>query len=164
MELEPLNNARWGFASNCFVCEDANDEGLRVRFFCDRDRGAVVADFTLSDAFSGAPRYLHGGVVAAVLDEATAWAAIALGESFAVTRQLRVTYELPVHVARPHRVEARLGSDAADGARRATAVVMRPDGTVCAIADAELVVLGEAQARDAIGGGELGDARAFLRG
>jgi hypothetical protein len=67
MELEPLNNARWGFASNCFVCEDANDEGLRVRFFCDRDRGAVVADFTLSDAFSGAPRYLHGGVVAAVL-------------------------------------------------------------------------------------------------
>ncbi len=77
----PLENARWGFESNCFVCEPRNDAGLRIPFFHDEASATVTATFTLDDRFSGAPSYLHGGVLLAVLDEAMAWATIALAAS-----------------------------------------------------------------------------------
>lgn len=38
MTLVPLENATWGFASNCFVCEPGNADGLGVAI------GAVTAD------------------------------------------------------------------------------------------------------------------------
>jgi hypothetical protein len=38
-----LLNSRWGFESNCFVCEERDDSGLRIPFFHDRDDDAVVA-------------------------------------------------------------------------------------------------------------------------
>lgn len=165
MARERLDNARWAFASNCFVCEAANQAGLRIEFFCDRDRASVVADFALGAAFSGAPRYVHGGLVAAVLDEAMAWAAIALAQRFALTRQLQVAFHRPVHVGRPHTVEARLAPGSGrDGELETTALVLRPDGTACASATARLVVLGEAQAVEATGVTELRGARRYVDG
>lgn len=83
--MERLENSRWGFESNCFVCEAANPAGLGVEFFADTDDDAVVADFSLDQRFSGAPSYVHGGVVLAVLDEAMAWATfVPLGPAQAV--------------------------------------------------------------------------------
>jgi acyl-coenzyme A thioesterase PaaI-like protein len=164
VELEPLDNARWGFPTNCFVCEASNPAGLRIPFFCDRAQAAVVADFTLSTDFSGAPRYAHGGVLAAVVDEAMAWAAIALAERFALTRQLRVDYQRPVRIGLPYRVAARLGADPTAESLRASAVVSRPDGKVCVLADASLAVLGEARAADAIGSADLENVRQYTGG
>lgn len=51
--MERLENSRWGFESNCFVCEVANPDGLGIEFFADVDDGAVVVDFTLDQRFSG---------------------------------------------------------------------------------------------------------------
>ena len=62
MALVALDNARWGFVTNCFVCEVSNSAGLRIPFAHDTDRELVVAEFTLNDAFSGAPSWVHGGV------------------------------------------------------------------------------------------------------
>ena len=42
----------------------------RIPVFHDTQRNVVTADFSLSDAYSGAPTMLHGGVTPAVLDEA----------------------------------------------------------------------------------------------
>jgi hypothetical protein len=55
MPVERLENSRWGFGSNCFVCEPANARGMQVPFSHDTDRGVVFADFTLGPEFSGAP-------------------------------------------------------------------------------------------------------------
>ena len=161
MALLPLTNARWGFTSNCFVCEPANPAGLQLPFFHDDEDDAVVADFTLDDAFSGAPSYLHGGVVLAVLDEAMAWAAIAIGGQWAVTKTTTTDFERPVRVGKPHRVRAVIES-AAEREIRASAVIVDAKERTCASASAVFTPLGEAQAVDAIGGAE-GLDRSFLR-
>ena len=160
--LRPLTNLGWGFASNCFVCEPANARGLRIPFFHDLDAGAVVAEFNLDDGFSGAPSYVHGGVILAVLDEAMAWVAIAIAGQWAVTHKSSATFDRPVRVARRYRVEARLTSLAADRIL-ASATVSDHRSRTCASASGEFVPLGAAQAADAIGAiGEVVDA-SYLR-
>ena len=74
----------------------------------------MVATFSLGDRFSGAPSYVHGGVTLAVLDEAMAWAAIAIGGKFAVTAETTTRFLRPVLVGKTYRVEARLTSQTAE--------------------------------------------------
>jgi acyl-coenzyme A thioesterase PaaI-like protein len=162
MAVKPLDNAAWGFDSNCFVCEPSNPAGLRIPFAHDEEAGAVVAGFTLGAQFSGAPRYVHGGVVLAVLDEAMAWAAIALAGRFAVVAETTTRFEHGVLVGEPHRVEARIGRE---GSRTldARAEVYDAAGRRCARSSARLVVLTATTARSAIGD-VAGDDTRFLRG
>ena len=161
--MERLENSRWGFESNCFVCEAANTAGLGIEFFVDSDDDAVVADFSLDQRFSGAPSYVHGGVVLAVLDEAMAWATIALAGSFAVTKETTTRFRAPVHVGGDYRVRAEIERDEGDelGCR---AEVTDRDGKVCATARATFVPLGPAQAVEAIGTTVTGDDTRYLRG
>ena len=87
MSLIRLHNDDWGYESNCFVCEARNERGLQIPFFHDTERGIVTAELTLSADFSGAPTMVHGGVVLAILDEAMAWACIAVARRWAVTTE-----------------------------------------------------------------------------
>ena len=163
MTRHRLENAAWGFASRCFVCEPANAAGLRIPFFHDDEAGTVVAEFTLDGAFSGTPNYVHGGVVLAVLDEAMAWATIALAGTFALTRTTSATFVRPVAVGRPHRVEARVAGRGADGTLETTAVVTDAAGRPCAEAGARFVPMTRAQAEAAVG--EVGGRDAgYVRG
>ena len=151
--MKPLTNERWGFRSNCFVCEPTNGAGLRIPFFHDETTDSVVADLQLDDRFSGAPTYVHGGVLLAVLDEAMAWAGIAIGASWAVTGETTTRFERPVVVGEPHRVTARI-----DGEKRGTklfaeAEITDAEGARCATATATLIVLGDAQLAEAAGVG-----------
>jgi uncharacterized protein (TIGR00369 family) len=154
-QLPRLHNENWGFDSNCFVCEPRNAGGLQIPFHHDPRRGVVVAAFRLGGRFSGAPSYVHGGVTLAVLDEAMAWAAIAIGGKFAVTVETTTRFLRPVLVGEAYTVEARLTSQGAEQIT-ATAQVTSGDGTgggdkVCAEAEATFSVLGEAQAVRATG-------------
>jgi len=145
-----LENARWGFESNCFVCEPRNAAGLRIPFEHDDEAGVVRAAFTLDDRFSGAPTYVHGGVVLAVLDEAMSWATIAVGGVFAVTSETSTRFLRPVRVGREHAVEARVDEAGVERLETSAAVLDGKD-RVCAEARATFVPLGPAQAVDAIG-------------
>lgn len=158
---EPLLNSRWGFESSCFVCEERNDDGLRIPYFHDRDDDEVVADFQLGEQFSGAPSYVHGGVVLAVLDEAMAWATIAIGGLFAVTKETTTRFHRPVRVGAPYQVRARL-TDRGDDLR-CEAGVVDAHGERCATAAATFAPLGPAQAKDAIGADVAGSDARFLR-
>ena len=163
MATSRLENRRWGFESNCFVCEPRNAAGLRIPFEHDDEADVVRAAFTLDDRFSGAPTYVHGGVVLAVLDEAMAWATIAVGGVFAVTSETSARFLRPVRVGREHTVEARVDEQAED--RLATsAIVLDAKGRVCAEASATFVPLGPAQAVDAIGTELTGDDARYVRG
>ena len=150
MALRPLTNAGWGFESNCFVCEPANPHGLRIPFFHDTDAAVVTAEFRLGGDYSGAPHYVHGGVLLAVLDEAMAWAAIALAGRFAVVQSTATTFDRPVRVDEPHRVEATV-SDRTDTAVTARASIADAGGHTCAEGRARLVVMSSAIAGAAIG-------------
>ncbi|HTJ76842.1 MAG TPA: PaaI family thioesterase [Acidimicrobiales bacterium] len=161
MALRPLTNAEWGFESNCFVCDPANPRGLGVRFFHDEDAGLVTADLQLGAEFSGAPHYVHGGVLLAVLDEAMAWAAIALAGRFAVVQSTATTFDRPVRIDEPHRVEATI-QEHTDTAVTARAHVADAGGRRCAEARARLVVLSTVTAGSAIGSVTGADMR-YLR-
>ncbi|MHB1855494.1 MAG: PaaI family thioesterase [Acidimicrobiales bacterium] len=160
--MRRLTNEDWGFESNCFVCEPRNQAGLRIPFHHDEDNGVVTAELNLGPDFSGAPNYLHGGITLAVLDEAMAWATIALAGRFAVTRTTTTAFERPVRVGLSYRIEARVTA-ADDSVIQTTAVVLDHKDRVCASARAEFVPLGPAQAADAVGQEMAGRAATFLR-
>lgn len=160
--LRRLHNESWGFETNCFVCEPRNGGGLQIPFHHDLDTDTVVADFTLSETFSGAPTYLHGGVILAVLDEAMAWATIALAGRFAFTAETTTKFLQPVRVGEPHSVEARLR--AYEGERIDTSAEVRDGhGELCATATASFSVLGVAQAIEATGADEAALDATYLR-
>jgi len=150
MAVRPLTNAAWGFESNCFVCEPANPKGLGVPFFHDEESGVVTADFRLGPDLSGAPHYVHGGVLLALLDEAMAWAAIALAGRFAVVQSTATTFDRPVRIDEPHRVEATI-QEHTDTAVTARAHIADAAGRRCAEGRARLVVLSTAAAGSALG-------------
>ncbi len=159
---ERLENGRWGFESNCFVCETKNAAGLGIPFYVDADDGAVTGEFALDDPFSGAPSYVHGGVVLAVLDEAMAWAAIALAGSFAVTKETTTRFRVPVRVGEHYEVVARIDEDGGDTIA-CSAVIIADDGSECATAQAMFVPLGPAEMVDAVGTTVSDDDARYVR-
>ena len=162
MPVERLENSRWSFGSNCFVCEPSNRRGMQVPFSHDTDRGIVLADFTLGDEFSGAPTYVHGGAILALIDEGMSWATIALSEKFAFTKEMSARFDWPVRVDRPYRLEVRVADE--DEQRIVTeAVVLDAKQRPCVTARAEMSVLSPAQAVDAIGAEPGEDEQRYLR-
>ncbi len=161
MAVTRLTNERWGFSSNCYVCEPANPVGLGIEFFHDDERDVVTASLELSNDFSGAPNYVHGGVIKAVLDEIEAWAAIAIAGKFAITTKSVVEFPRPVRVGKTYTVEAELTS-IGDEVIEARGRVLDHKGQVCAESASSLYVLSAAVAADAIG--DLGDGdTSYLR-
>ena len=105
--LRPLTNT-FGFETNCFVCDPGNRAGLRVPFFLDEEHQTVLATVRLGTDFSGAPTLVHGGVLAALCDDALAWASIVLARRFALTAESRLRYLEPVPCDREFTVSARV--------------------------------------------------------
>lgn len=156
-----LTNERWGFSSNCFVCEPQNGHGLRIPFFHDDERDVVTAEFEMTGAFSGAPSYVHGGITLAVLDEIQAWATIALAGKFAVTTRTTVEFPRPVRVGKTYTAEAEVTTVGAETIGT-VGRILDHRGQVCARGESTFHVLSPAVAADAIGELSAEDA-AFLR-
>jgi len=162
-EFVPLTNDGWGIESNCFVCEPRNAVGLGIPFHHDVAGERVVGDFALDERFSGSPRHVHGGVVLAILDEAMAWATIAVAGKFAVTRETTSRFEHPVRVGARHSVRAEI-IDIDDRAIRTRATIMCDDGRRCVSATATFVALDLEQASAAAGVAVTGDAASYTVG
>ena len=161
--LLPLSNDAWGFESNCFVCEARNPGGLGIPFHHDTLTSTVVAEFSLDERFSGAPKYVHGGVALAILDEAMAWATIAIAQRFAVTAETTTQFERPVRLGRAHTVTAKV--ERIDGRDIfTTATIVRSDGKLCATAQARFSGLDAEQAESAIGEVVNGTATTYTSG
>ena len=78
----------------CFICGLQNPVGLKLAFYEDADAGQVRAEFTVPDEYQGSPGVVHGGIVAAVLDE-VAGRAIMMGgsdENLMATLRLTIRY------------------------------------------------------------------------
>ncbi len=164
MPLIPLLNENWGFDSNCFVCEARNPTGLRIPFHHDTERDEVVAEFNLGDEFSGAPSYVHGGISLSILDEAQAWATIAVGGKFAVTSRTSTAFERPVLVGRDYHVAAAVTTVTDDTIETRAQITFGPDDKVCAVSTAAFTVLSAANAVGALGADVTGTAdAAYLR-
>ena len=65
----------------CFGCGPANPNGLHLEFLL-ADDGSVVSFPVVPNTFEGPPGYLHGGIIATLLDEAMSKAVRAKGQHF----------------------------------------------------------------------------------
>jgi uncharacterized protein (TIGR00369 family) len=92
--------------NRCFGCGPANPAGLHLEFLLAED-GTVVSLATVSGIFDGHPGYLHGGIIATLLDETMSKAVRSRGVS-AMTRQLEAEYLRPVPSDAPIRLEGRI--------------------------------------------------------
>jgi uncharacterized protein (TIGR00369 family) len=108
MKAENLTPMAHGAQNRCFGCGVANPAGLHLEFLLAED-GSVVCLATIPDNFEGPPGYLHGGIIATLLDEAMSKAVRAQG-MIAMTRQLEVDYVRPVPSGAPIRMEGRIAS------------------------------------------------------
>ncbi|HTC65180.1 MAG TPA: PaaI family thioesterase [Candidatus Saccharimonadales bacterium] len=79
----------------CFGCGGANARGMKLAFEQDDDRQRIVGRFRLGEEYQGGSGYLHGGIIALLLDEAMGKAARFHSEH-AVTAELRVEYKRPI--------------------------------------------------------------------
>ncbi len=82
----------------CFVCGELNPDGLRLKFAYP-EPGRCRAEFAAAPKFQGWRGVVHGGIIAALLDEAFAHArggpARGGGEA-AVTAEMTVKFKRPV--------------------------------------------------------------------
>ena len=124
--LSPLFH---GAQNRCFGCGQANPVGLRLEFSKSVE-GAVQSDAVISDQYEGPRGYVHGGIIATLLDEAMSKANRAQGVT-AMTRQMQVEYLLPVPSGAPIRIEGRVTR--IEGRKHWTkASIQNADGTILA--------------------------------
>lgn len=92
--------------NRCFGCGPANAIGLHLEFLLAPD-GSVVSLPTIADTFGGHPGYLHGGIIATLLDEAMSKAVRAKGRP-SMTRNIEIDFLRPVLSGAPLRIEGRV--------------------------------------------------------
>lgn len=116
---------------SCFVCGEANANGLRLRSRIEGDR--VVLTHTTRQADLGYRHLVHGGIAMTLLDEVMTWAAILTLRRATVAAELTVRLKRPIAVGRTLRVEGWTG-DAKSRLVLAEGRVIDGDGQVLATA------------------------------
>ncbi len=127
----------------CFVCGRQNPYGLHLDFFTEAP-GVVTAAITVPEHFQGYPGVVHGGVIAAMLDEVTGRVFMGADENprFMVTAKLDIRYRKPVPTGKPIRLIGRAGKDNGKIAS-ATGEILDADGKILAEVEAVYVNIPE---------------------
>ena len=125
---------------SCFLCGRENPVSLKVSWYNDPDARRVRATVVVPDDYNSYPGIVHGGVVAALLDETAGRAVMIDGDwaNLMVTLKLEVTYRRATPTGTPLEVA---GWVLRDGPRRARVAgeIRLPDGTVTASCEAVVV-------------------------
>ena len=125
-------------SNHCFVCGRENPFGLHLEFY-ETTPGEVVVEYTVPEQFQGYPGVVHGGVVAAMLDEVTG--RVHMGgypPRFMFTARLDIHYRKNVPIGKPLRIIGHAGKSR-ERTATATGQIFGPDGELLADAEAVLV-------------------------
>lgn len=123
---------------HCFICGPGNPIGLKTRPICDAATGRAWMTVTIPAAYQGWEGMAHGGIIAALLDEVSAYAAMSVTTQI-VTGELKIRYLKPVPIEREITLEAHVG----ERIRRSIKVeaVLTFQGDTLARSEARMVVL-----------------------
>jgi acyl-coenzyme A thioesterase PaaI-like protein len=132
-------SARQPNSRHCFVCGVENAFGLKLVFYTTAP-GELQADYTVPARYQGYPGVVHGGVVAAMLDEVggRVYTGDPAAPRFMFTAKMEIRYRKNVPVEQPLRLVGRAGKDRGRSAT-ATAAIYSAGGEL--LAEAELLLV-----------------------
>src|SRR5262245_60596487 len=95
----------------CFICGLENPVGLHLHFY-ETETGTIESSYTAPDHFQGYPGVLHGGIVAAILDEVAGRAHMGSDVEtarFMFTAKLEIKYRRNVPINRVLKIVGKAG-------------------------------------------------------
>jgi uncharacterized protein (TIGR00369 family) len=125
---------------SCFVCGRENDISLKMSWYEDHEARQVRATVTVPDHFNGYPGVVHGGIVAAILDETSGRAVMLEGgrDALMVSLKLEVIFRHPTPTDTPLTATGWVIKQSRSRAQVA-AELRLPDGTLAAECKAVVV-------------------------
>ncbi len=125
-------------SNHCFVCGRQNPFGLHL-IFHETAPGEVTVEYTVPEQFQGYPGVVHGGVVAAMLDEVIGRTHMGgFPPRFMFTARLNIRYRKNVPVGKPLRIIGH-AIDSRERTATASGQIFGPEGELLAEADGMLV-------------------------
>ncbi|MCA2002233.1 MAG: PaaI family thioesterase [Chloroflexi bacterium] len=91
---------------HCFICGLENPVGLHLHIY-ETEPGVVETQYIAPEHFQGYPGVLHGGIVAAIIDEVSGRAQMGgdpLNPRFMFTGKLEVKYRKNVPIGKPLKI------------------------------------------------------------
>ena len=143
MHMKELPHTR-----SCFVCGESNPAGLKLRF--ETDGRLVQTRFVPRAEHVGFRQTVHGGLIAALLDEIMVWACAVQTRRFAFCAELKVRF---IHPARPNEALAVCGelvSNRSDKLFEARAELRNQAGLALATATGKYLPIKQAQAEEMV--------------
>lgn len=118
-------------SDHCFVCGRQNPHGLYMTFY-DNGRNEVISEYIVGDAYQGYPGVVHGGIVAAMLDEVVARVSM-IGDHhhFMMSVKLEVKYRHPIPTDTPLKIVGRIVK-LRGRLGKAVGEILLPDGIIAA--------------------------------
>jgi acyl-coenzyme A thioesterase PaaI-like protein len=125
-------------SKHCFVCGKENPYGLKLEFF-ETAPGQIDVDVTVPEQYQGYPGVVHGGIVAAILDEVTGRAHMG-GDPprFMFTARLDIRYRKNVPIGKPLHIVGHAGKSK-ERTAMASGQIFGPDGDLLAEGEALLI-------------------------
>lgn len=125
-------------SNHCFVCGRENLYGLHLEFY-EETPGEVLVNYTVPEQYQGYPGVVHGGVVAALLDEVTGRSQMG-GDPprFMFTARITVRYHKNVPIGQPLKIVGKAGTRR-ERIASASGKIFGPEGDLLAEADVLLV-------------------------
>jgi len=120
--------------NNCFFCGSANQSGLKLKFFWDKEKKETYTDYLPAQHFIGQGNILHGAIQMGLLDEIMGWNSYIVTQEMAVTSDLNIKFLHPTYICGEKinitcRVTSRQGSKL-----KMQATLSDIEGVVCTIA------------------------------
>ncbi len=127
---------------SCFVCGEANSQGLRLRF--ETDGRVVRTRFTPGIQHAGFQGVVHGGILATVLDEIMVWACAVQARKFGFCAEMTVRFQRPAAPGIEVLAEAELVANRRGRVFEAKAELRNEAGEVVATATGKYMPIREA--------------------
>jgi len=115
---EKLTGKRQPNSRSCFICGMENPVGLHLHIY-ESAPGEVESSYIAPDHFQGYPGVLHGGIVAAIIDEISGRAHMGsdpLDPRFMFTAKIEVKYRRNVPIGRRLKIIGKAGRSRAKSA------------------------------------------------
>jgi acyl-coenzyme A thioesterase PaaI-like protein len=117
---------------NCFGCSPQNEYGLKMEFYSNAQKDAVLSWLTVPDHVCGWGNLVHGGIISTILDEAMGWAAVVILQKLILTKTMTVDFLKFVFTGQEIIAQGHVENVVSDREVEIRSVILDGNGEVCA--------------------------------